>query len=111
MKNYKLHSLIIHLNREEHACFTAHGDGTYFYTWLYLEDLCNTQMRTFLSCKQFVWKISSSNLKAGAAMRLWVIQGHVEEESGIGSVHICRNVVMDSSSWKRIPDHIAARTI
>lgn len=27
------------------------------------------------------------------------------------SVHVCRTVVMDSSSWKRIPDHIAARTI
>lgn len=28
IRNYKLHSLIIHLNIEEHVCFIAHGDST-----------------------------------------------------------------------------------
>lgn len=88
IRNYKLHSLIVHLNGEEHACFIAHGDGTYFYMGLHLEDLCKTQMCTLLSCKQFAWnisctKISSSTLKAGTTMRLWVIQECVGEEGGI----------------------------
>lgn len=110
-----MHSLIIHLNGEEHACFIAHGDGTYLYLMLHLEDLCKTQIHVSelqtIGMEYQLYKDQLFYLKGCSNYEASGDTGISGRRGQCCSVHVCRKAVMDSSSWKRIPDHIAARTI